>query len=342
MVKANEFGFSGEVYIDVLPEGRKAIGTHSGSFHSDETLSVSLLRTLPEYRDHVIVRTRNMDILNKCDIVVDVGGEYDLEKKRFDHHQKGFAETFDESHKTKLSSAGLIYKHFGRSIIESVLGRSLSEEDMNYVYQNTYDHFVEEIDGNDNGIDAYTGSPQYKVTTTISSRVSRLGISWTEEYSEEKELERFRLAMGMVFGEFTQRVHHEVDEILPARSIVKEALDAAETVHPSKAIIVIEKSCPYMEHIFDIEKERGIEGQTKFILVHNTDGSWRVRAMSLNMNTYALRKQILPKCLGMRDQELSDACGIPGCVFVHINGFIGINKTKEGALQMAIQSLSFV
>lgn len=114
------------------------------------------------------------------------------------------------------------YKHFGRSIIESVLGRSLSEEDMNYVYQNTYDHFVEEIDGNDNGIDAYTGSPQYKVTTTISSRVSRLGISWTEEYSEEKELERFRLAMGMVFGEFTQRVHHEVDEILPARSIVKE------------------------------------------------------------------------------------------------------------------------
>lgn len=105
---------------------------------------------------------------------------------------------------------------------------------------------------------------------------------------------------------------------------------------------MIEKSCPYMEHIFDIEKERGIEGQTKFILVHNTDGSWRVRAMSLNMNTYALRKQILPKCLGMRDQELSDACGIPGCVFVHINGFIGINKTKEGALQMAIQSLSFV
>ena len=71
------------------------------------------------------------------------------------------------------------YKHFGRSIIESILGRSLSEEDMNYVYQNTYDHFVEEIDGNDNGIDAYTGSPQYKVTTTISSRVSRLGISWT-------------------------------------------------------------------------------------------------------------------------------------------------------------------
>ena len=28
----------------------------------------------------VIVRSRNMDILNQCDIVVDVGGLYDPEK----------------------------------------------------------------------------------------------------------------------------------------------------------------------------------------------------------------------------------------------------------------------
>lgn len=28
----------------------------------------------------VIVRTRNQDILNQCDIVVDVGGEYDETK----------------------------------------------------------------------------------------------------------------------------------------------------------------------------------------------------------------------------------------------------------------------
>ena len=45
-------GFSGEVYLDKLPEGKKAIGTHNGAFHSDETLAVSLLRSLPEYRDH--------------------------------------------------------------------------------------------------------------------------------------------------------------------------------------------------------------------------------------------------------------------------------------------------
>lgn len=42
---------------------------------------------------------------------------------------------------------------------------------------------------------------------------------------------------------------------------------------------------------------------------------------------------------GLRDEELSKISGIPGCIFVHASGFIGGNKTREGALQMALQSL---
>lgn len=52
MQEANELGFSGEVFCDAIPEGRKAIGTHSGCFHSDDALACSMLRTLPEYKDH--------------------------------------------------------------------------------------------------------------------------------------------------------------------------------------------------------------------------------------------------------------------------------------------------
>jgi uncharacterized UPF0160 family protein len=33
--------------------------------------------------------------------------------KRFDHHQKEFAEVFGHGFVTKLSSAGLVYKHYG-------------------------------------------------------------------------------------------------------------------------------------------------------------------------------------------------------------------------------------
>lgn len=38
---------------------------------------------------------------------------------------------------------------------------------------------------------------------------------------------------------------------------------------------------------------------------------------------------------GVRDEELDKVSGIKGCVFVHASGFIGGNKTFEGALEMA-------
>lgn len=61
--------------------------------------------------------------------------------------------------------------------------------------------------------------------------------------------------------------------------------------------------------------------------------------MNISPDSFALRQRILPNCLGLRDEELSKASGIDGCVFVHISGFLAINKTKEGALAMAKQSL---
>lgn len=71
------------------------IGTHDGVFHCDEALACFLLKQLPTYADAVIVRSRNPDILKDCDIVVDVGGEYDCTKHRYDHHQRDFNETMD-------------------------------------------------------------------------------------------------------------------------------------------------------------------------------------------------------------------------------------------------------
>ena len=51
--------------------------------------------------------------MDPLDIVVDVGGVYSPEKHRYDHHQRGFTEVFGHGgfDKTKLSSAGLVYKY---------------------------------------------------------------------------------------------------------------------------------------------------------------------------------------------------------------------------------------
>lgn len=51
-----------------------------------------------------------LQVLDTLDVVIDVGGTYEPEKDRYDHHQKGFEHVFGYGFKTKLSSAGLVYK----------------------------------------------------------------------------------------------------------------------------------------------------------------------------------------------------------------------------------------
>ena len=68
------------------------IGTHSGTFQADEALGVWMLRTMPEYKNSELVRSRDKKVLDPLDIVIDVGGEYVHGKKRYDHHQRGFDE----------------------------------------------------------------------------------------------------------------------------------------------------------------------------------------------------------------------------------------------------------
>ena len=94
------------------------------------------------------------------DLVFDVGHEYNPTNNRFDHHQKGFEEHFfpqDELPTTKLSSAGLIYKHFGKEIIRNYLDESdeqlnLEPGDIDHIHKKLYKTLVLEIDAMDNGV----------------------------------------------------------------------------------------------------------------------------------------------------------------------------------------------
>lgn len=52
-----------------------------------------------------------------------------------------------------------------------------------------------------------------------------------------------------------------------------------------------------------------------------------------------MRQPLAKAWLGLRDKELSEVSGIDGGVFVHVNGFIGGNASKAGAMAMASKSL---
>lgn len=55
-------------------------------FHCDEVLATTMLLHTKEFADSIIVRTRNFEVLDQLDIVVDVGDKFDPAANRFDHH----------------------------------------------------------------------------------------------------------------------------------------------------------------------------------------------------------------------------------------------------------------
>jgi uncharacterized UPF0160 family protein len=79
-------------------------------------------------------------------VVVDVGGVYDPNIHRYDHHQKTFEGTYSDRHHIKLSSAGLVYKHFGKEIVRNLLnlGNGLEDDErLEVLKEKMYESFVE-------------------------------------------------------------------------------------------------------------------------------------------------------------------------------------------------------
>ncbi len=105
-----------------------------------------------------------------------VRGVFNAEQRRFDHHQKSFTDTFhslqpDKHWTIKLSSAGLIYVHYGREILKELLKKekTIDENVKNHLveilFNKLYDKFVQKIDAIDIG-----ENMKYKITTNLSAR----------------------------------------------------------------------------------------------------------------------------------------------------------------------------
>lgn len=338
------------------------IGTHSGTFHADESLAVYMLRLLPKYADANLVRSRNPEELEKCDIIVDVSGKYDG-VKYFDHHQREFDGVLGNGFNTKLSSAGLVYKHFGHQVLASILKVSEDSPVVQACYPYVYKQFVEAIDANDNGISAYDSqvisainddeSIPYNISErfvngniTIPSVVSRMNpLQYEIEESELEESKVYDLKFGLA-SQFMGNTF--VDMVVSAGKgwyPSKEKMEKAFAAREDPRIIIMDELFNWKSHLYDIEKgliakEGKLTDDNKVIYVIYAGGdSWRVQAVAVSPSSFVSRKPLPESWRGFRDEELSKISGIEGGVFVHASGFIGGNKTREGAIAMAKKAL---
>ena len=340
------------------------IATHSGQFHADEALAVFMLKQLPKYADASVLRTRDLTILNSdaVDIVVDVSAKYDG-VKYFDHHQREFVDTLglEGTHDTiRLSSAGLVYKHFGKDVIKHILlsqgAEEISEAEitadlLDTLYVKTYANFVEAIDANDNGISVYDKTeletispPKYKdFAITLPAVVSRLNPRPAQVAAKGDEFvdAQFAKASELMGLAFVDQVLQLALSWYPAKQHVIKAFapETRKALDPKGRILFFADQVNWKAHLEEVEQQAAqdpaAEGLEPVLYVVYLAGpnDWRVQAVE--KATFVSRKALPEPWRGVRDEALSELSGVSGCTFVHASGFIGGNKTKEGALELA-------
>ncbi|KAF8807432.1 metal-dependent protein hydrolase [Phlegmacium glaucopus] len=325
----------------------KTIGTHNGTFHCDEALAVFLLRQTNTFHDAALKRSRDPAVLDTCDIVVDVGAVYDESTLKFDHHQRGFTEVFGHGFETKLSSAGLIYKHFGRDIIANNIQASLDDPQVHTLWLKLYKEFIEAIDAIDNGISQYPNDikPKYHSRTDLSSRVAALNPAWNQSTDSDGVDALFAQASLLTGSEFLGKLNFYANAWLPARDILISSIATSKaSVDPTGQIILLEQFLPWKQHLLELEADQdtAIEANKAIYVVYpdETANNWRVQAVPVSTDSFESRKALPEDWRGLRDEELSRVSGIEGGIFIHASGFIGGHKTKDGALKIAQTALT--
>ncbi|MCJ1311733.1 hypothetical protein MMC25_005406 [Agyrium rufum] len=363
------------VYLECLDGKQLADSHHSGHFHADEALAVYLLRILPSYTSSSLIRTRDPALLATCHTVVDVGGEYSPPTNRYDHHQRTFDVTFP-NHTTKLSSAGLVYMHFGRSIIAQKTKLPESSAEVSTLYEKIYSDFVEALDAHDNGISVYDPSETAPLKkrfndggVTLGSLVNDLNNDFDEigdgraEGTTSEDMDaatrptdptstadlqaaedsRFLRASKLMGTTFLRKLAYYHQTWLPAFNTVSAAYASRARYHASRQIVVFESGgVPWKDHLYALEAEHPEEPKICYVLYPESPqegAKWRIQCVPVDKESFVSRKPLKEEWRGLRDDELSQKMGIDGGVFVHASGFIGGNATKGGAFDMAKKML---
>ena len=313
------------------------IGTHSGRFHADEVHACMLLKYLYniEGEEIEIIRTRDYDILNQCDIVVDVGGVYDPRNRRFDHHQKECNETLNDECNVPLSSFGMVYKYYGEEFIEYILDEidedilDKNHDIVDIIYNKIYHEYVKEIDANDNGYsnlkDEFVDKNVFKFNKKITMPGIVFRYNGDNVYNSDEQLRRFMDAGEVCWNTFMLYVEHCAKEII---ELENDRLPMTECFNnrDNPRILIMDKNMKtYRTHLNELDVNKEI-----CFIVYPKGNEYGVSSIQ--------EKHFINK-VDLADPEMMKKEIGDDFVFIHKNLFCGSAKTKESAIKICERSL---
>lgn len=275
-----------------------SFGTHDGSFHADEVSALALLVVFKNIDVKKVIRTRDLGVLKDCEYVCDVGGIYDPDIKRFDHHQVSYQGLY--------SSAGMVLKYLHDTEV-------LQSKEYHF-FNNS---LIKGVDAFDNG--RVTSNLGYCSFSNIISNYLPVEHQATKEEMNQAFFDAVEFTIGHL-----KRLYERYQYNLSCKGIVEEAMKKYTDC------LIFDKSIPWMESFFELN---GQDHPALFIIMPSGE-HWKLRGIPPSYEEKIKVRQALPKKWeGLLDEELIKASGIEGAVFCHKGRFISVWKTKEDAMK---------
>jgi len=284
------------------------IVTHNASFHADDVFAVATLIIFLKDKEYEILRTRDKEIIESADYVVDVGEVYDAEKNRFDHHQEGRAGKRENG--IPYASFGLVWKKFGVDICQS-----------SNVAKKIDEILVQSIDSRDNGIEIVDTKVQGVYPYTIGQIIHSFVPNYKEEDANIDDFFFKALDLALVILKREIKVNKDTEE---AQMILQNIYNSSK----DNQIFVLDKRLPWGEFV---SKNK----EVIFIVSPKRNGSWAIETARDDLNSFENRKSLPKKWGGKRDSGLVEVTGVEDAIFCHTGLFIAFAESKEGALKLA-------
>lgn len=289
--------------------------THPAPHHGDECTALAILNIIEGYVD--IYRTRNSKEIEEATgngaYIVDVGGVYDPEKGRFDHHQRDFAEMRPDN--IKYSSAGLLWKELGVEACIALTGCTLAQAEA----------AAEKVDKMlIKGIDAADYGEHLEGQMSVSMAVSMLNPNWDEPADDEAFVEACQLAHLVL----TRTIKSCVAQA-KGRDAVEESIEASE----DSIMLLPQFIGGWIETVLTTTNPKGEE--LLYGIFRNLQGQWNCQAIPPLGEPQAQRKPLPEAWRGLNGAALAEVTGVEDAVFCHAAGFICGARSQEGAMELA-------
>ena len=282
------------------------IATHNGNFHADDVFSIAAFKNIfPSFN---LIRTRKLELIAKADIVIDVGGEYDAETGRFDHHQRGGAGQRENG--IPYSSFGLVWQKYGLEICQG-----------NQEVANSVDAgLVSTIDA----IDCGHVEGIYK-GISLSQTISMFNPTWEEDSNFDECFDEAVDFASRILTRFIASASGGIN----AKDIVAKAIDNAE----DPRLIVLEKYTPWKKTVHALSSD-GL-----YMIYPSQSDQWIIQTVPVEPGSFEDRKPLPKEWAGLSDDAFKEVIGIADATFCHNGLFIAGAGSFDSIMKMASLAL---